>query len=191
METHFSLDIETLDTETSAVVLSIGCTRFIPATEERHGFHVSLDLEQQLAMGRTISTDTFHWWAKELARMSESPFPDEPIKPAEALWMLRDYLIDQSQEPNGHLDMHGKDRYVWLRGPHFDWSILENLAKQCDVNLPVLFHRVSDQRTFCRPYEMAIKGAVPSVTKHNALEDARYQAEALLYVVENFDKPLT
>ena len=56
------LDIETLDTSPSAIVLSIGAVKF-NSVGLGDTFYVRLDSDPQLALGRTQSEATLTWWA--------------------------------------------------------------------------------------------------------------------------------
>ena len=65
---HIMVDIETLDTVQSAVVLSIGAVAFDPHTKELgEKFYVEFttDLQAQQRLGRTISADTVTWWMQQ------------------------------------------------------------------------------------------------------------------------------
>lgn len=58
------IDIETLDTKPSAVILSIGAVKF---NKEGLGekIYLNLEVESQLKTGRTVSASTIQWWLKQ------------------------------------------------------------------------------------------------------------------------------
>ena len=68
------IDLETLDTSPTAVVLSLGAVAFDPYTHA-HGatFYVEFTnfLEQQTGVGRTISPSTMLWWMQQNATARE------------------------------------------------------------------------------------------------------------------------
>lgn len=185
MPTHFSLDIETLDTATTAVVLSIGICRF---DEIKTGpfLHVGLEIEEQLIAGRTISDNTYHWWVEQLIGMSESPFPKERSSIRSALGDLNGFIYANTEgNPLSNA-------YLWVRGPHFDWSILQSLAAPNTIaktyNIPIEYSHVRDQRTYCAGEEFT--GVVECVTAHNALNDALNQAHFIQQVAKKYKRPL-
>jgi hypothetical protein len=172
MATHFSLDIETLSTKTDALVLSIGATQF-DETKLSNPLHISVDIDEQLAMGREVSQDTLRWWFGQLVNMSEVPFPSEITSVEHTIMALNSYF---DECPGG-----SKEAVVWVRGPHFDWVILESLASWVNVKLGVRYSNIRDQRTFCaqQPYTVPVgEGFIP----HDALEDAEHQARYIQQV---------
>lgn len=180
MTSHFSLDIETLDTRATAVVLSIGICKFDPKGVAAVGpiCHVSLEVAGQTRNHRTISSDTFYWWADQLVSMEKSPFPRPFQDPASALSTVIDFIYGNSEpleKREGETQPY-QDVCIWVRGPHFDWTILDNLAGQVGVVWPVRFDRVRDQRTFCagETYDPPENGEV--FVAHSAVDDAMMQA---------------
>lgn len=71
----FLMDFETLGTEDSAVLLSVGvmkCPKTItdeerqnPILLEKYTLHFKIDREEQIKNKRTIDKDTIEWWKKQ------------------------------------------------------------------------------------------------------------------------------
>ncbi len=178
MTSHFSLDIETLDTRPTAVVLSIGICKFDPEAQNAVGpiEHVSLEVGVQIANNRTVSSDTFYWWVDQLVQMEANPFPQPVEEVMDAMARVIDFIYSNSEKLEDDKDSLYQDACVWVRGPHFDWTIMDNLAKQVGVEWPIRYDKIRDQRTFCKgeKYEPPENGEV--FVKHDALGDAIMQA---------------
>lgn len=180
MTAHFSLDIETLDTRATAVVLSIGICKFDPLGVDAVGpfEHVALEIGVQARNNRTISSDTFYWWAHQLASMEKSPFPEPYMDVKTGLAQIIDFIYGNSEpmEVKGDQPALYQDACVWVRGPHFDWTIVENLAKQVGVEWPIHYAKVRDQRTFCAGEKYLPPENDEVFVFHNARDDAIMQA---------------
>lgn len=67
--THIMCDLETLDTATTACVLSIGLVAFDPNSGVINDrFYAAFPRAQQLKVGRTISDATLTWWMDQSPR---------------------------------------------------------------------------------------------------------------------------
>ena len=66
MSTSVMLDLETLGTRPDCVILTLGAIKFDPFSEKEPGpgIHFRLDIEDQLAKGRTVDDSTIEWWAQ-------------------------------------------------------------------------------------------------------------------------------
>ena len=173
---HIMLDLETLDTASSAVVTSIGAVAFDPYTAGPAGFgatfYVELvnDMAAQQQRGRTISGDTVTWWMRQgqeaLQLFSELPDPEvQRVKTVTALTMFADFV-----ERNG-----GRDAEIWGNGADFDNVILGSLYEAFDIKRPWSYSRNRCYRTM-----RALRGAPKRTDRfgvhHNALDDATTQA---------------
>jgi len=156
------IDLETMGTKPDAPIVSIGAVLFDPRRGKTCSktFYEELDWENQ---DRIISLDTKRWWAKQSTAARECLFGMEE---------LPDVLGKFSEWLPG-------DVKVWGNGPTFDISILENAYHQSDLKIPWKHWNVRDCRTIKDLYESARGGFDGKVsgTAHNALDDARHQAE--------------
>ena len=173
---HIMLDLETLDTSSSAVVLSIGAVAFDPGTNALGAlgdkFYVEMteDVGTQQARGRTISGDTVRWWMQQdvlAKRVFAVPPPDgvERVNTFEALTRFGIFVA-----ANGDRDVE-----LWGNGADFDNAILGSLYDAFGLRKPWSYSRNRCYRT------MKNRGIGPRRparigTHHNALDDAITQA---------------
>lgn len=159
---HFMIDLETLDTRESGVILSIGCKQF-----GGEGFYIALNTEEQIANGRTASAATLAWWDKqspEARRVLTEPKTDV----ISGLALLTEYLDKCCPTLN--------NRYMWGNAASFDLKMLESLHRDADVPVPWHYRNEMCYRTL-----QALSGHKANMPKgmvaHNALVDAEWQAE--------------
>tara|TARA_R110000751_G_scaffold104357_2_gene199826 strand:- start:2477 stop:2998 length:522 start_codon:yes stop_codon:yes gene_type:complete len=167
--TDVMIDLETLDTATSTVILSIGIVNFDPnkgSIDRPGGMLIFPDVQEQINSGRTVSWDTVKWWMEqsedarsELTKAERMPC--EEINSAISAWF-----------------MGKRDYRVWGNGAIFDISIMENFLGKGKI--PWKFWNVRDTRTFHMnfPYDKSRKTEVA----HTALQDAVSQAERICEV---------
>jgi len=156
---HMMIDIETLDTATTAVVLQAGWCLF---DEDNVGGPVvmGLDLDEQLRKGRTVNAETLKWWMQQPDIAREKVFMPEKVYPiADLATRLRMILH------NGTVD------HVWAHGPQFDIATLKHLLG-CE---PWHYRSIRDTRTLADLAPSAHKPA--PITKHDAGDDAVAQAQ--------------
>ena len=163
MSKDLMLDIETLDTKPTALVLSLGLTWFDfddPNVVPYGGQHYRLDLrEQQDKLGRTISVDTVMWWMGQGVKAQEA-WQFATVTPVPTVLGVVEGAVKQS------------DR-VWAKGPDFDCVILASLFPA--IKWPFWKHR--DVRTVLDV--AGIRDRKFEGIAHNALDDAVNQANAL------------
>ena len=169
---HIMLDLETLDTATSAAVLSIGAVAFDPHTNalgDRFYVEMTEDVGTQQARGRTISGDTVRWWMQQdvlAKRVFAVPPPDgvERVNTFEALSRFGLFVA-----ANGDRDVE-----LWGNGADFDNIILA--AAYAAHGQPQPWGAWNG-----RCYR-SLKGLRPGIklrrtgTHHDALDDAISQA---------------
>lgn len=179
---HIMLDIETLDTEPTAVVLSIGAVAFDPQGDSLVGapaFYVEAnDLKFQQDMGRTVSAETVKWWMQQnvLAKRVFSESPDPAI--------LRLSTIDMLISFDAFILANGGDKaLIWGNGSDFDNIIVGSLYTDFEMKRPWTYNRNRCFRT--------MKALVPNIKAdrqgvyHNALDDAISQAGHLQLIMRS------
>lgn len=146
------IDIETLDTRPTAVVLSFAAVAF-PDTEV-DPLYRALDVDQQLAVGRTVSADTLAWWARQPdeARLAALAAPAPHLaglgsrcgsSPEGAWWAVEQALSDLEL-----LFGHHNVEAVWACPPTFDIAILESLYEDFGRSpVPWTWRQFRDVRT--------------------------------------------
>lgn len=173
---HIMLDLETLDTASSAVVISIGAVAFDPHTNalgDRFYLETVEDTAAQQARGRTISGSTVQWWMQQdvlAKRVFTTPSPDGAVRVStlEALSRFGIFV-----ERNG-----GRDAEIWGNGADFDNMILGSLYESFDIKRPWSYGRNRCFRTM-RTLHGAPKHVERFGVHHNALDDAITQARHL------------
>lgn len=178
MSLHLMLDLETLDTKPSAVVLQIGAVLFDPNDASKPILDV-LDLvlhpEAQDAALRTRSAATINWWATQPPE-AQAVFHREKHEVDYALRLVRE-LFD---ECNGEIEG------VWGNGAAFDNVILRSLFDDFGVETPWMFWQDRCFRTLKElPGAKALKPDFEGIA-HNAVHDARHQVRHMQAIVKHF-----
>lgn len=174
------LDIETLDTAQSAVVLSIGAVVFDPHSKELgEKFYVEFthDLATQQRVGRTVSADTAVWWMQQGAAAKQifaDPAP-EGVRRVSTAQGLTEFASFVSR--NG-----GKEAKLWGNGSDFDNVIVGSLFGSFGLVKPWSYGRNRCYRTMKRMFGEDVKESRHGV-HHNGLDDAITQAVHLQEII--------
>lgn len=164
---HCMIDIETIDTKPSAVVLSIGAVMF-DKYQLGNTFYQVLDVPSQKLHGRTENKETLDWWNKQNKEAYDAVFNcDETEKVSTTLTRFSDFFLENIAQ------------YPWGNGSTFDISIMEDLYRMAGQIPPWDFRYIMDMRTFMH---FNYKGSKPrrEGVYHNALDDAIYQAKLVM-----------
>lgn len=157
------IDIETLDTKPSAVILSIGAVRFDIEEPYKLGptFYAHIDIDNSIYHGRTVSGSTLLWWLGQEEdarnRITGSKTSSLPV------------VLDQLST-----FIKPKDR-IWGNGAGFDNVILSDAYRSVGQDMPWRFWNDMCYRTLKNLYRDIVKPDFEG-TKHDALDDARFQA---------------
>lgn len=164
--TQVMIDLETMGTQSNAPIISIGAVEF-----DRTGiiseFYSVIDLKSAVDGGAVMDPRTVIWWMEQSdearAALTGSGEPIERVLDRFAVWMAR-------------FEAEG----VWGNGAAFDNVILAEAYKRLDMEQPWPFWRDRCYRT--------LKSMYPDVTimragtHHNALDDAKTQANHLIEI---------
>ena len=163
MTTHVMIDFETLDTAISAAVLSVGMVKFDPnGTGIFSEYYAKISIDDQTAIGRTISDDTIAWWSRQDESVMDEAFSDEGRIPlAQAIDEMHKFMWGQT--------------YFWSHGSTFDIMIMQNLYDSIGKVYPWQYYNVRDTRTLFSLCNVTIDKA----NLHNPLDDAKRQAKAV------------
>jgi len=154
----FCYDIETVDIESTAIVLSAAITWFDLAEVEyefspnaqfreyvERALFVKFNAREQAGMGRTVGKKTLDWWEKqspEAKKMSLSPSKND-VSAMEGINQIIQYTRT-----------HGdKDSLIWIRGSLDQLcteSLCNSLKLQKGVGEIIHYNRWCDVRTFLR-----------------------------------------
>ena len=161
---RYMLDLETLDTSESAVILSIGACAFHPVLGVTRPFYAPIFIDGQRDFGRTTSLDTEAWWSEQTIE-ARSVFEDPKRVD------LRAALIKFSM-------WYGSvGTELWGNGADFDNVILGSAYASCGIKRPWSY---SNNRCYRTLKNLGIKlgpgEGIERTCHHNALDDALYQA---------------
>lgn len=171
MALHAMIDLETMDTAPTAVVLSIGVVLFDPySAGSGMGEHYwVLDTEEQDRAGRTRSESTKAWWAEQSPEARQVLTAQGwPVAAA-----LRDVM------PTVLLDAVD---CVWANGSDFDCVIMRDLVTPYGYQWPFWKNRCHrTMKSLQLPPGITLPARAG--THHNALADAAHQARCLQTIV--------
>lgn len=168
------IDLETLDTKESAVILAIGAVRF-NEREILNELYTEVNINDQLRLGRTVDGKTLQWWMEQSAEAREV-FANNDAAPrlAAALAKLAGFV--------------GSDATVWGNGATFDIGILRSAYQSLQINTPWAWYNERCFRTLKTLFPQIEREAEPRV-EHNALDDARAQALHMQRILECVGTP--
>jgi len=157
-EVHLMVDLETLDTADTALILQVGIVVF---NQEEYLEEISMDLgwHHQIVAGRTVSPETMAWHKKQETDLNKF------YSATGSMWVLKATMESLSKA----YDLKG----VWSRGS-YDANVLKNA--DC---FPFPYYRERDCRTLDVLEKMVNKNS------HDALEDCKNQIEHVRSVLWN------
>ncbi|MED0533101.1 3'-5' exoribonuclease [Escherichia coli] len=166
---HLMINLETMGKNPDAPIISIGAIFFDPQTGDMGPeFSKTIDLE---TAGGVIDRDTIKWWLKQ-SREAQSAIMTDEIPLDDALLQLREFIDENS----GEFFVH-----VWGNGANFDNTILRRSYERQGIPCPWRYYNDRDVRTIVelgKAIDFDARTAIPfEGERHNALDDARYQAK--------------
>lgn len=168
------LDIETLGTDSNAVVVSISAVQFDLRTGEiGDSYEQAIDLKAQVENGGVLEPDTIEWWMSqskdaqdELSRLKKNPL-------YMVLYSFNEFCI--SRECNA----------LWGNGATFDNVIVRNLYRRSGAAFDLPFYADRDVRTLVdlagvnhREYEF-------HGIKHRGIDDCMHQIKYCIDAYQN------
>ncbi|EEZ9967729.1 exonuclease [Escherichia coli] len=166
---HLMIDLETMGKNPDAPIISIGAIFFDPQTGDMGPeFSKTIDLE---TAGGVIDRDVIKWWLKQ-SREAQSAIMTDEIPLDDALLQLREFIAEHS----GEFFVQ-----VWGNGANFDNTILRRSYERQGIPCPWRYYNDRDVRTIVelgKAIDFDARTAIPfEGERHNALDDARYQAK--------------
>jgi exodeoxyribonuclease VIII len=163
------VDLETLNSNERSAIVSIGACKF---SQGKIGseFYKIVDLQSSVDAGLTMSPSTVIWW------MQQGPEARYIFDRKANKTSLKAALVEFGT-------FIGTGAEVWGNGADFDNVILRNAYDAFNLPLPWKYWNNRCYRT--------IKGLNPQIkirrtgTYHNALDDAKTQAEHLMEIMPN------
>lgn len=176
MPADLMVDLETLGRRAGCVVLSIGAVEFSPAKGLGREFYCVLTQDDQRAAGLRVDPETEAWWAGQSAaarKVFEESAAGAALSLSAGLFEFRKFC--RALAPQRALR-------VWGNGASFDNAILCALYATNKEDLPWEFWNDRCYRTL-----KSFHGAPPlpkrTGTYHNALDDAKTQAEHAVLIM--------
>jgi exodeoxyribonuclease VIII len=171
-ELHMMVDLETMDVENTASILSIGAVMFNPFnldTEDSltDSFYLRISLESNMKAGRTTSASTICWWLTQSEDARTELVEGEQLNIGMGMLNFRRWITDRS----------ARATKVWAKDPDFDCSILKHAMAQQNEFWP--FHFADNMSVRTETWSAYPEGDAPLIgvgTAHNALDDAKRQA---------------
>lgn len=167
MSQHGMIDLETLDTKPSCTVLTLGAVKFDPdSDDEPHSeLYLKFDIDEQDALGRSVSDSTVEWWSKQSQEAQDAAFdPTDRVSMADGLDQLTKWAHNTTT--------------IWGQGYGFDMTILEDMFRMAGKPIPWQFWQIMDSRTLFKMINHDPRKGVQT-NLHNALADAYYQAKGV------------
>ncbi|MGO0377036.1 3'-5' exoribonuclease domain-containing protein [Escherichia coli] len=166
---HLMIDLETMGINPDAPIISIGAIFFDPQTGDMGPeFSKTIDLD---TAGGVIDRDVIKWWLKQ-SREAQSAIMTDEIPLDDALLQLREFIDENS----GEFFVQ-----VWGNGANFDNVILRRSYERQGIPCPWRYCNDRDVRTIVelgKAIDFDARTAIPfEGERHNALDDARYQAK--------------
>lgn len=175
---NIMIDIETLGTSRSSLILSIGAVEF-DAEGISKEFEVNIQPESCEAMGLTVDVRTVMWWLDQKKEAQDAILTGKKVN-----------LVRALADFSGAFDW--KNAIVWCNGADFDIPILENAFDACGVEAPWKYYNKRDFRTLKRivPQDKYEEIKVDAQIGHKALDDAKSQALTLINIMNYLDLEL-
>lgn len=167
------VDIETLSTQSSAVILSIGALKFdrsetLPDSPDvMDSFYVRVARESCEVLGMHVDPETVRWWNSQAEEVRHEALEDtaERLTIKDALSQLTRWI--------------GGSELIWSHGDDFDCVILSDAYRRCGMKVPWKFWNTRDTRTL---FDIAgVKNSdLPANSKHHPIHDCYRQVAGVL-----------
>lgn len=164
--THVMVDLETMGTRAGSVIASIGAVAFDPqAGTISASFYRAISLISCEDAGLTFDADTVNFWLKQ---------SDE----ARAALRKNEVTLGQALDAFAYFWRSVSGSTFWSHGANFDEPLLNAAYRALRMRVPWPYYASRCTRTI---YDLAdVKPDRAAGVHHNALDDARAQAEAVI-----------
>ena len=192
---HIMVDLETLSTDSNAVILTIGAVPFgrdgTLIMGDDFYFYERVDLKSYNKYKNnefSCNWDTLIWWLKQDKDPLDEAFLIGPRYP---IWdVLQDFVnwISIVCKTVGDYKVN-----IWSHGKDFDVVVLQSGFKVCNIECPWKFWDTRDTRTLYALAGVDMRNiSVPEGYKaHNAVGDCFKQIEGVRQAFCNINKHLT
>ena len=162
------VDVETLSTNTDAVITQIGLCFFDandPNPDDYFATQILLDVEEQKVLGRHVSKGTMKFWEGEDQALFEK-VTSGTTSMRDAVTLVRNTWATYAK----------RGCQFWGNGPSFDETLVRSLFEHFDETVPWAFFKVRCFRT--KMQDWPVKRVKPTV-KHDGMSDAIAQAQTI------------
>lgn len=179
-KTNVMVDLETWSTSPNAVITSLGAVKFNLNPDNSGGtiideFYYRIDPQSCIDVGLEMSVDTILWWMKQ-PNDARAEFQKPTWNVKDVLALFSSWLADDSI----NIDL-------WGNGSDFDNVLLANAYRICGRELPWRYFNNRCYRTLKNLYP-TVPSMVNLGVKHNALDDAKSQANHLINILCHINK---
>lgn len=171
MTLEVMLDLETMGNGNNAAIVSIGAVQFDSDTLELapREFYACVDLGTSMASGGEVTASTIMWWLEQSDAARKALKGTNPLGITEALRVFSDWCGNKP---------------IWGNASTFDNVILRNAYDRIGMKCPWHFTKDRCYRTMKNMFP-AVPTPPANEEKHNALADARWQAEHLINILRH------
>lgn len=181
------LDLETLGTKPGCAILSIGAVR-MKDFRIVDSFYQTIDAKSCQKHGLSIDADTLNWWMSQPEKARLEAFKGESglefaLQEFDA-WVIG---YNTASFPPDHII---KNTFMWGNAPSFDCAILSHIYIKMfgGICKPWRYFNERCYRTMKNVFPD--KHLIPERegTHHNALDDAKFQAQHLLNIFNHINQ---
>lgn len=174
------LDFETLDTEPTALPVSLGAIEIIPDLDKAKRFQVNFNVQELIETEEfSISADTLKWWMNQSYAVREAAIPsNKEASLSLAVTSFTSWAASLGEKPI----------VLWANWASFDFPILRRIYKQIKEPFPFSRRNLRCYGTIKKLFPDISPDRELDLIKHIALEDAIYQAKHLLKIARQVSK---
>lgn len=168
-ENNIMLDLETMGNGSNAAIVAIGAVKFNPDTHEIiDHMYSTVDLQSSVDAGLDMDASTVLWWMQQSQDARQELYIDNRPPLGTAL--------------NHFCKFAGENPIIWGNGSDFDNAILANAYRKLGMQPPWKFWNNRCYRTIKNMSSVKLQR---TGTHHNALDDAIYQANHLMAILNH------
>lgn len=167
---HVMADLETWGTLPGSHLRSIGAVEFNPETGQL-GRRFYQNVAELPAYGLTRDASTEKWWSEQSAEAVAALEPKQAILPV-AMQRFAGWFCGLESDPS--------QIRIWGHGATFDPVLLESAFRAAEIKCPWDHRAARDTRTLFDLVDFDKSTVPPIGTAHNALDDAVWQALAVI-----------
>ena len=167
---HCMLDLETLDTKPTSLILSIGAVAF-DKDDIYEEFYKIIKVSDADMKNFSVSASTLNWWFTQSEALKE--FAKQGRSLEDSLYEFEKFMQTT------------KCKEVWGNGSMFDNMILGNAYRVMNIQQPWHYRDDCCYRTIIGRFPKLCKKFVG--TRHSAIDDARFQANYLIELNKTYN----